>query len=382
MSNYYPKALRCEEYVPADQFGMFYAGRSASVVNYEMFMVPTKIASYKSESIIPYSKKISMLLRLSKLALLAGLHVSVCLLFCGDIEQNPGPDELNSFDLPRKGLRFGQWNVNYLTENKFEEIKMHMIHSNGERRLDILVLTETFFNNRTVQELYHVPGFDLFRRDRKTSSGGGILIYVNNELNVKRRTDLEVADLEIIWLQVCPFKSRRPLFMAGIYRPPNIKSELDIKLVDNFERGAHLLNPEMILLGDFNINTLDKDCVKHRIVKALKDAKFTQLVTLITRPISGKCLDHIWSNKPDRVLNISCPNIGISDHLPTVGVRLYKQPLNAPSSHKYIIYRSFKNLNESEFLESLNETPWYSAFVFEDVDDIVDAWYCLFNEVV
>jgi hypothetical protein len=121
--------------------------------------------------------------------------------------------------------------VNYLTENKFEEIKMHMIHSNGERRLDILVLTETFFNNRTVQELYHVPGFDLFRRDRKTSSG--ILMYVNNELNVKRRTDLEVADLEILWLQVCPFKSRRPLFMAGIYRPPNIKSELDIKLVDN-----------------------------------------------------------------------------------------------------------------------------------------------------
>ena len=189
MSNCYPKVLRCEVNVPADQLGMFYTGRSASVVNYEVFMVPTRIASYKSESIISYSKKISMLLRLSKLALLAELNVSVCLLFCGDIEQNPGPDELNSFDLPRKGLRFGQWNVNYLTENKFEEIKMHMIHSNGERRLDILVLTDTFFNNRTVQELYHVPGFDLFRRDRKTSSGGGILMYVNNEpivLNVKQ----------------------------------------------------------------------------------------------------------------------------------------------------------------------------------------------------
>ena len=43
--------------------------------------------------------------------------------------------------------------------------------------------------------------------------------------------------------------------MAGIYRPPNIKSELDIKLVDNIER-AHLLNSETILIGDFNINTL------------------------------------------------------------------------------------------------------------------------------
>ena len=82
------------------------------------------------------------------------------------------------------------------------------------------------------------------------------------------------------------------------------------------------------------------------------------------------------------MLDISCPNIAISDHLPTVGVRLYKQPLNVPKSHKYITYRSYKNLNESEFLKTLSETPWDSAFVFEDVDDIVDAWYCLFNEAV
>ena len=72
------------------------------------------------------------------------------------------------------------------------------------------------------------------------------------------------------------------------------------------------------------------------------------------------------------MLNISCPYIGISDHLPTVGVRLYKQPLSAPRSHKFITYRSFKNLNESEFLKSLSETPWDSAFIFENVDDIVN----------
>ena len=39
-------------------------------------------------------------------------------------------------------------------------------------------------------------------------------------------------------------------------------------------------------------------------------------------------------------------------------------------------------MNESEFLKTLSETPWDSAFVFEDVDDIVDAWYCFFYEAV
>ena len=127
---------------------------------------------------------------------------------------------------------------------------------------------------------------------------------------------------------------------------------------------------------------LDNACRKYHIVKALKDYKCTQLVTSITRPVSGTCLDHIWSNKPDRVLNISCTDIGISDHLPTIGVRLYKQSINGPKSHKYITYRNLKNLNEKEFLKTLDETPWDSAFVFEDVDDIVDSWYCLFNEAV
>ena len=103
-----------------------------------------------------------MLLRLSKLALLAELNISTCLLFCGDVELNPGPNELKNFDLARKGLCFGQLNVNYLTQSKFEEIKISMLQPNGERRLGILVLTETFFNKRTVEELYHVPGFHIF----------------------------------------------------------------------------------------------------------------------------------------------------------------------------------------------------------------------------
>ena len=362
---------------------MFFAGQHTSVVKFEAFTARTRNASYH-ESGISCSKQVTLLLRLSKLTLLAELNISAYLFFCGDVELNPGPDDFNTFNLPGKGLRFGQWNVNYLTQTKFEEIQMHMVCPSGEKRLDILVLTETFFNKNTVEELYDVPGFDIFRRDRKvnnTNSGGGILIYVNNELNVKRRTDLEEADLEVLWLQLCPFKSKRQLFMAGIYRPPNTKAELDIKLVDNFER-VHLLNSETILIGDFNINTLDNYYKKHRLVKALKDAKFTQLVTSITRPISGSCLDHIWSNQPDRVTHISCPNIGISDHLPTIGVRLYKQSTNTPKSHKYITYRNLKNLNETEFLKTLSETPWDTAFIFEDVNDIADAWYCLFNEAV
>ena len=40
---------------------------------------------------------------------------------------------------------------------------------------------------------------------------------------VKRQEDLEADDLEILWLEVCPYKSSRPLFIGGVYRPPSFK---------------------------------------------------------------------------------------------------------------------------------------------------------------
>lgn len=200
---------------------------------------------------------------------------------------------------------------------------MQVISPNGTKNLDILVLSETFFNSKTTEELYHIPGFDLLRKDRN-SSGGGILIYANSDLNIKRRTDLEDRDLEALWLQVCPFKSKRPLLLAGIYRPPSAKAKYDKSLADNIER-AYLLNMETILVGDFNIDgNRQSDFKKHRLVKALRDTKFVQLVSSVTRPVSNTCLDHIWSNKPDRIINIKTPDICISDHLPVLGVRLYK----------------------------------------------------------
>ena len=166
------------------------------------------------------------------------------------------------------------------------------------------------------------------------------------------------------------------------YRPPNVKCEVDKKLAENIEQ-VHMLNCETILTGDFNIDSLNCSNKNQRLVKALKDSKFTQLVTTVTRHASNSCLDHIWSNTPDRIVNIVCPNICISDQLPVFRVRLYKQcSSNNTNRHKYIVYRNFKRLNEDEFLKTLQEIPWDSAFVFEEVDDVIDTWYHLFNDVI
>jgi len=103
----------------------------------------------------------------------------------------------------------------------------------------------------------------------------------------------------------------------------------------------------------------------------------------VTRPISKTCLDQIWSNKPDQIVSIKCPDICISDHFSVLAVRLYNyySPDNT-KNHKYIIYWNLKSLDHERFIKTLYETPWDIIFVFDEVDDMVNGWYSLLNEAI
>ena len=63
-------------------------------------------------------------------------------------------------ELPVKGLWFAHWNVNYMTKTKMEEIKMPVPPVEG---WSYMVITETCFSNKTNEDLFAIPGYDLFR---------------------------------------------------------------------------------------------------------------------------------------------------------------------------------------------------------------------------
>ena len=108
-----------------------------------------------------------------------------------------------------------------------------------------------------------------------------------------KRTGVTLYGFKALWLEVFPYKSKRSLLTAGVYRPPSNNAEQDKMLGINIEN-AYLLNKEMILLGDFNVNFLSYiDFKKHYLVKILHSLNLTQVVNSITRPLSKTCLDHM-----------------------------------------------------------------------------------------
>ena len=73
---------------------------------------------------------------------------------------------------------------------------------------------------------------------------------------------------------------------------------------------------------------------------------------------------------------------GMSDHLPTIVTRKYKGVHQNKTEHTTITYRDIKNLNKEQFIAAVKEAPWDPVFIFNDPDDVVDAWNDIFQGVV
>ena len=113
-----------------------------------------------------------------------------------------------------------------------------------------------------------IPGYKLFHRDRG-NKGGGLAVYVRNDVKVMRRPNLEESTIEGLWVEVCPPKSRS--FLVGTFYKPATSSNHAVKdFMAIFEiclRHATAMGKEVIITGHLNCNLLPKrttesDCIK------------------------------------------------------------------------------------------------------------------------
>ena len=77
---------------------------------------------------------------------------------------------------------------------------------------------------------------------------------------------------------------------------------------------------------------------------------FQQLVNQPTRVTKkSSIIDHIYSNRDDRICEISIPSVTLSDHFPVCVTRKVTSRHTKNISHSVLKYRSFKNFQLTEF---------------------------------
>ena len=135
-------------------------------------------------------------------------------------------------------------------------------------------------------------------------------------------------------------------------------------------------------MGDINRDLLNSH-IRNVWSEYMESFGLYQLVSGATRVTndSQTLIDHIYSNCPENVNSLDIPKIGLSDHFPVFFTR--KMHVQPPKRKHYTIsYRSFKTFDESKFVDDLKLVPWDTIKLFDDTDDIMEAWLDLFLQVV
>ena len=77
------------------------------------------------------------------------------------------------------------------------------------KNLHVFAMCETKLKQHKLSSAFHTDSFHQpFRRDNLKSGGGGITVYVRNDIIAKRRTNLKINDIDCLWIKISPRKSK------------------------------------------------------------------------------------------------------------------------------------------------------------------------------
>ena len=214
----------------------------------------------------------------------------------------------------KKGLHFIHANARSLF-NKMSEIRLLSRKTNAA----VIAVTETWFDNSHTDSSVGIDGYCILRRDRK-GHGGGVCVYIREDIPFNVRPDLFNDDLEDLWLEILLTKSK-PIYVSVCYR-----TDGNNNLLKCLETSLTKLRPDcdFIVLGDFNlclINGKTKLCKDYKTFFKFYNCK--QLINSPTRvtDTTSSLLDHIFTNNSDKINQSGVLPIGFSDHYITFCTR-------------------------------------------------------------
>ena len=132
--------------------------------------------------------------------------------------------------------------------NKFEPVQEII-----QNTFDIFLVCETKIDSSFPNQQFCIPEYRIFRKDRN-ARGGGLLFYINQDLNCKVLNKYPtLQDLEILVLELKLSKTN--WLVVGAYKPPSLNDiafTSEISNILTFYRSTH---DNILLMGDFNNDT-------------------------------------------------------------------------------------------------------------------------------
>ena len=241
---------------------------------------------------------------------------------------------MNDIPQPSSHMKIVHLNIRSL-KNKFHFIEMSKFIKHN---VDVLTLSETWLNTTTKNYEIAIQCYNLFRLDRLGKKGGGVCVYIRNNIKASTLKDLScISDSNFHQLLIQLQRNKnKSIIICIVHRLPDCP-------LDCFD----------FLLKDLNCNLMNKDSTECKTLQAfIIESNLTQVTEDYTKVTdkSASLLDVIMMSSSSLIESTGVLGTCISDYLPVYAIVKLKVP-KPQRSFKTI--RSFKRYNPIEFRSDL-----------------------------
>ena len=244
-------------------------------------------------------------------------------------------------------ITIGTLNINSIS-NKFEQLKTIV-----GKNLDILVINETKLDDNFPTAQFLIDGYRKPYRKDRTKNGGGVLVYVKEDIPSKELPRYSLPDdIEGIFFEINLRKTKWLMF--GSYHPPH-KSQPDEYFLRHLERAMDkYLNfyTNFLLIGDFNMQ--EDETLLYDFLYQYEASNLVKDETCFKNPDNPSCIDLLITNKKGSFQNTSVFWTGLSD-FHKMAVTVLKMTY-VKAKPKELHYRDYKKFDENAFKDDLNQS--------------------------
>ena len=153
----------------------------------------------------------------------------------------------------------------------------------------------------------------MFRKDRKTGTGGGVFILISNDYIPSDPGLSYPYDIEMVWAQL-QVAGSKVINICSFYQPPNITDPMYLQALSDTIAQTDTTKHHVWVADDFNLGDIDwrtasptpnsqYTTLRNQLIDMANDNGLSQMVDKPTRTTSttSSVLDLFLTNLPDMV---------------------------------------------------------------------------------
>ena len=257
----------------------------------------------------------------------------------------------------------------------WKKLDVLKINLQNDYNIDILGVSETWLNSSLDDNMLNIQNYNIIRNDRswnddvtntnsKVKRGGGVCMYIKNNIKFSTHAlemyNVSCRNIECQWVKILLDKQRN-IVIGNIYRPPQGNIKNFVEYLEGVIENLDLSKEDLVLMGDFNIDFLDKTSNDLKIMEPFTTQigldKYIQFPTHYSNN-KNSCIDQILSNS-NFIESGGVENLNISDHQMVFIIRKKVKKVKDKITFKG---RSYRNYDHNLFQNQLRNHDWGQLF--------------------